>query len=376
MADLSPEEVRLLRTRNQHLHSRLTAEALVDAVRAVCGIQGQLTPAMLLAIRARVGGLKSADIEHAIADEHSLVRTWVMRGTLHLLASEDIRWIVALLGPPFEAKDKRRRVQLGVDEETSSAGLKAIRAILGKEGPLTRHELLDGLIERGVNIDPKGQALIHLIAQAALQGIICLGPDRHDGKSTYVLLDNWVEKDSPKVEKQPREKALAELARRYLAGFGPSDVKDFAAWSGLPLTDAKKGWQRLEESTSLTECHVEGRRLWMLPTESSDVGRSKPSVRLLPAFDTYVLGYADRDYLVRPEHQREVYHGGQTVPVVLVDGLASGVWRYDRQGKQIKIAVRLFDDVDDDVRKLIAAEAEDIGRFWVSPVKLTVEIQA
>src|SRR5262249_8414936 len=149
---------------------------------------------------------------------------------------------VALLGPIFSAKDKRRRLQLGVTEEKSAAGLKAIRAILGDGKPMTRHELLDKLIEHGVDIEPKGQALIHLIAQAALEGIICLGPDRKGGKSTYVLLDKWVAAQS----ELDNETALSELARRYLTGYGPADVKDFAAWSGLPLTEAKKGWRQLQ----------------------------------------------------------------------------------------------------------------------------------
>jgi hypothetical protein len=101
--------------------------------------------------------------------------------------------------------------------------------------------------------------------------------------------------------------------------------------------------------------------------------RSKTIVRLLPAFDAYILGYVNRDYLVRPEHQREVYHGGQTVPVVLVDGLAAGVWRYDRQGKKLKIILSPFDRFDEETQHLIAEEAENIGRFFGTAVSLEVK---
>jgi hypothetical protein len=372
MIELSPDEVRLLRMRAQNLSSPLPRKSLVEAVQAVCGIQGQLSPAMMLALRARVNKLTIDDIEKSIADSRSLVRTWAMRGTLHLLAAEDMRWLVELLGPIFSAKDERRRLQLGITEEKSTVGLKAIRAILRDSDPLTRHELLDKLIDHGVDIERKGQALIHLIAQAALEGIVCLGPDRENGKSTYVMLDNWVKQDKA----MPKDGALTELARRYLTGYAPADVKDFAVWSGLPLTDGKKGWKRLQDADELVEVRVENRTLWLLASQKTTLtesGRSKTVVRLLPAFDTYILGYADRDYLVHPKHQREVYHGGQTVPVVLVDGLAAGVWRYEHQGKKLKITVSPFDSFDKETQHLIAEEAEDIGRFMGLPVSLTIE---
>src|SRR5258708_29631900 len=108
--------------RAQNLYSRLPHKVLVDAVRDVVGIQAQLTPAMMLALRARVSGLTISDIETAIADDRGLVRTWAMRATLHLLAADDFSWLVRLLGPIFSAKDKRRRLQLGIDDDLSAAG--------------------------------------------------------------------------------------------------------------------------------------------------------------------------------------------------------------------------------------------------------------
>lgn len=369
MLELSPDDLRALRTRAQRLDEKQPRGALVDVVRAVVGVQAQLSPAMLLALRARISGLERADVEAALAERHSLARTWTMRGTLHLVTAEDIYWLIALLGPIFAAKDQRRRLQLGIDERVSRAGLSAIRTVLEDGSALTRHELVAKLAERGVNIEAKGQAPVHLIAQAALAGIVCLGPDRPGGKTSYVLLDNWI---SPQAV-LPREAALAELARRYLAGYGPAHVRDFAGWSGLSLTDARAGWQRLSESNPLVEVRVAGRSLWSLSKPETAVRPSEPAVRLLPAFDAYVLGYADRDDLVQPEHQGAVYHGGQTVPVVMVDGLAAGVWRYDRQGKRLKITVRAFDTFNSSVRDLIAEEAADIGRFFGLPASLTMQ---
>ncbi|HVO42376.1 MAG TPA: winged helix DNA-binding domain-containing protein [Aggregatilineales bacterium] len=370
MADLSPDQVRARRLHGQCLDTRRPAEALVDAVRAVCGVQAQLLSAMLLALRARVRGLTAADVDEAIRDSRRLVRTWVMRGTLHLIPSEDVRWLVSLFGPLFIPKGKRRRLQLGLSEDLSTRGLKAIREILRQDTPLTRGEIVERLNAQGVVLERRSQAPIHLIGLAALEGIVCLGPDRPNGESTYVLLDRWIEESAS----APHDSGLADLSRRYLAGYGPADVRDFAAWSGLTVTEARRGWEQVRDQDGLIEVHSGDRVLW-LPASAASMGNqaspSVPIVRLLPAFDAYVLGYANRDEVVRPEYQGEVYHGGQTVPVVLVNGETAGVWRYERQGKLLRITVHPFEAFDSPVQRRIAEEAEDIGRFWNTRVSLS-----
>src|SRR5258708_19188826 len=110
MVDLTAGQVRALRTHAQGLHKQFPPESLLEVVQAVCGVQAQLSSAMMLALRARVSGLAKDDIEAALFDSHRLVRTWTMRGTLHLMRSEDVRWLVALLGSTFIAKGKRRRM--------------------------------------------------------------------------------------------------------------------------------------------------------------------------------------------------------------------------------------------------------------------------
>lgn len=133
-----------------------------------------------------------------------------------------------------------------------------------------------------------------------------------------------------------REQALAELTYRYLRGYGPAGPKDLAAWSGLSLADAKKGWELARKKETLKELN----------------------------FDAFILGYSDREYLVPDQYQKEVYHGGQTVPVVLVNGLAAGVWRYERQGKKLNVKISPFGSLERTVKGLIEEEVEDIGRFF------------
>src|SRR5260221_1434116 len=163
MVDLTAEQVRTLRTQAQGLHTRHPREGLLEAVQAVCGVQAQLSSALMLAIRARVSGLAVDDIEAALFNSHRLVRTWTMRGTLHLMRSEDIRWLVALLGSTFIAKGKRRRIELGLDETTSAKGLEAIRVLLSQNQTMTRGEIVVKLAEQGVVLDRRTQAPIHLI---------------------------------------------------------------------------------------------------------------------------------------------------------------------------------------------------------------------
>jgi hypothetical protein len=367
MDELSAERVRALRLRAQGLQPRLPRKQLVEAVRAVVGIQAQLTAAMQLALRARIEGLTLTDIEAAIGEDKTLARSWLMRGTLHLVASDDLRWMNALLAPSFIAKGKGRRAQLGLDAETSARGLKAIRAILKQKAPLTRGEIVERLIDHDVKLERRSQAPIHMIGLAALEGILCLGPDTPKGESTYVLVDDWLMPNKP----LPREKALAELAYRYLEGYAPASLKDFAAWSGLTLTEAKQAWRLLQAEEKLVEVQVGDQTLWLPQSAAKSMGKPAPSVRLLPAFDAYLLGYADRELLVTSKYQKQVYHGGQTVPVVLVDGAAAGVWRYQKQGKRLRIIVHPFEPFDSQTEHGIAEEADDIGRFWESKVALS-----
>src|SRR5207248_3232015 len=140
------------------------------------GIQAQDANAAALAVRVRSTGLVAADVEHARVQERTIIRSWGMRGTLHLLATEDIGWLLPLLGPIFIAGDRRRREELGLDEDTCTRGMRIIRDVLATHGPLTRAEIVEQLATHGLRLE--GQTRPHLLSRAALEGVICLGPDR------------------------------------------------------------------------------------------------------------------------------------------------------------------------------------------------------
>lgn len=356
--EMSPERVRAMRLRAQHLFEKAPLEDTVELVRSLCGVNAQLRPAMLLALRARIRDLQPEDVATLTAGQPKLVRTWAMRSTIHLLAREDAGWMTGLLGPALLPRLARRRRELGLDDEKLARGLQELQAILGEGYPLTRGEVVDRLIDRGLALEKKSQAPYHLLVYAGLRGLILIGPDSPDGE-TYVL--------AAEEQRQPEgEQALAELAYRYLQGYGPASPADFAAWSGLPAKVAKKSWELLAERGSLAEIRVENRALWAeqeLTTPEKEAF-PEPVVNLLPAFDTLVLGYADRGYVVPEKYHREVYHGGQTVPVVMVNGLAAGVWRYERRGKRVDIEVCWFEPIDRKIKELTEKEAEDIERLF------------
>ena len=369
--ELTVRQLRLMRAAGQHLRETAAPADLAGVVGSLVGINAQRTSAMMLSLRARIRGLEKADVDKAVNEDRVLVRGWAMRGTLHLLDAGDLPWIVAGLGPIHIARTRRRRIELGLDDELASAALGEIKKALGKSGPMTRWELADSLARKGIALDLRGQAPIHLILYAALTGLLCLGPERENGEPTYVLVDTWIGKGG----RSNGRDALPGLARRYLQGYGPAAPGDFAAWAGIPAKDARQAWQVLAEKEELREVRVEGKSLHMSAAGpgSLEIDPSRrPLVRLLPAFDSFVLAYSDRESLVPKEMQKHVYHGGQTLPTILVDGAVAGVWRYDRSGKRMVVELSPFAPLQAEVRALAGEEARDIGRFFGLPAAVTI----
>ncbi|HET6343715.1 MAG TPA: crosslink repair DNA glycosylase YcaQ family protein [Myxococcota bacterium] len=223
---------------------------------------------------------------------------WLMRGTLHLVAAEDASWLTALLGPLFVAKMRPRRLQLGLTDDVLRREVAKIRQAL----PGTRAELLS-------HVDvPEGQARAHLLAYAGLTGVMVRRGD------TYIAMPDGDRPDDPE----------RELARRYLAGHGPAGPQDFAAWSGLPLTTARR----------------------VLPEAPKVKAPKPPRVKLLGHLDPYLLGYKDRSFALDPAHAKKVNRGGGFLrPLVLVDGRVAGVWSRAWRKERMVITVDAWDPI-------------------------------
>ncbi len=367
---LTADRLRALRLRGQWLDRPRPAEAAA-VVRELGGVQAQDSGAAGWSIGVRAAGLTLAEVTRARLEDRSLVRTWAMRGTLHLLAAEDVSWLLPLLAPGLIAGNARRYAQLGLDAETLAGGVRALGETLAEHGPLTRAEIVEHLGRRGIRLD--GQARPYLIQRAALEGLICYGPERGPARAepSYVLLSDWLPSGhrTPGRATLPREAAVVELARRYLAAFGPAATADVAAWSGLPAAELRRAWtdlepelERAQTADGPTWC-LRARHAWL--DEPPAAQPAWPNVRLLPAFDTYLLGYRRRDLTVPQAHARRVNAGGGMIrPVLLVDGQALGTWETRRRQGRLEVSVEPFEDeLPPAVRPPLEAEIERLAAF-------------
>ena len=267
-----------------------------------------------------------------------------MRGTLHLVLREDVRWLTRILAPGQLVGARRRLAQLGVDERDEA--IRHLERALS-DGPLTRGEVAEQLRARGVQLD--GQAAYHLIRFAALAGLVCFGP-RRDRENAFVLLEDWI----PDPGEDGRDGT--ELARRYLLAHAPAGPEDFAAWSGLGTRAARQAFEDLAPELARAPggtFRPRARR----PASPAGV------VRLIPAFDPYLLGWRDRSFAVPARYAKEVNRGGGWVRgVALVDGRAVATWTIDRSRAGARVRLRPFG------RRLprssaLDAEIHDVERF-------------
>ncbi|HEX8054428.1 MAG TPA: winged helix DNA-binding domain-containing protein [Thermoleophilaceae bacterium] len=316
-------------------------------------IQGQDARGFRLAVRARTRGLTAADVERCLGEERSLLVTWVNRGTLHLIRSEDYPWLHALTTPPLLTGCMRRLAQEGVEPGAADRAVDVIERALIEEGPLAREQLRDRL--RSAGLRTEGQALIHLVFLASLRGVCVRGP--MIGKQhAYVLVRDWLG-EAPPVD---RDRALAELARRYLAGHGPAGDRDLAKWAGLPLRDARAGLEAIagevvEREDGLVELARGG--------SGRGGGAAPPPAELPPpvllgAFDPCLLGWATREPIVG-EHDSAIVSGGIFRPFALVKGRVAGVWRLERGAVKLEPLERIA-RAD---AEALDADAADVRRF-------------
>jgi Winged helix DNA-binding domain len=307
-------------------------------------VQGQDPRGARLAIRARTAGLTAADVDRALSEDRSLVITWLNRGTLHLVRSEDYPWLQALTTPPLLTSCTRRLRQEGVTPGDAERGVATIEKALAGEGPLTRQQLRERLDSAGVPTE--GQALIHQLFLAAVRGTVVRGP--MTGKQhAYALVHDWLGPLKP----VDREAALAELARRYLVGHAPADDRDLARWAGLPLRDARAGLAAI--GSELVE-----REDGLVHLAKHPPAPEVPKPRLLGAFEPLLLGWTSREAVLGP-HTHLVTRNGIFRPFALVDGRAAATWGFARG----EVTVEPLGRIGKRAATALKLEAADVSRF-------------
>jgi hypothetical protein len=325
-----------------------------DAVRDLTAVQAQDYPGALTSVALRTLGRRRADVVAAL-DDGAVVRSWPMRGTLHLVAADDLCWLVELLGRRILAgsASATRRAQLHLTDDDLERARAAVVGALGGSRALRREAVLAAMADGGA--PTAGQRGYHLLWYLAQSGTLCMGPT--DGtEQLFVLLDEWI-REPRRLE---REEALGELALRYFRSHGPATVKDLVRWAGCTVRDARAGLAVAGPHLARTE--VDGVEHYLAPETPDRLAACRTEARgvfLLPGFDEFVLGYGDRSAVLDPRFADRIVPGGNGMfrPTVVSDGRIVGTWRYTGSGAKRALTAEPFTTFSDSVTAAVSERA-------------------
>jgi hypothetical protein len=348
MTAINPHEVGLLRLVAQRIAGPGTATA-ADAVRLLGAMQAQDFAGVITSVASRTEGGTRQAVEAAF-DAGEIVKSWPMRGTLHLVAAEDLPWLLPLTTPRVLAGAATRWAQLGLDQPTVDRARDLARDALSGGRSLRRADLLAVWDEGGV--ETTGQRGYHLLGHLSQTGLLCFGPTL-DGEHAVVLVEEWI----PNPRRLDRDEALRELATRYFSSHGPATLKDFMRWAHLLTGDARTGVTLA--GPALTRVDVNGTDHFMSPETPDRLAAHRPEAEgrfLLPGFDEYVLGYQDRSAVLPPEFSTHIVPGGNGVfrPTIVNSGQIIGTWRQTPRAKTRTITPTPFTTFPDGIPDAIA----------------------
>lgn len=365
---LSRDQARRLR-----LHSLLLDDpresphppsSVADVVTWFGALQAQDHASGLWSLGLRLPGQTRVDVQAALERREAL-RTWPMRGTVHLVPARDAHWMLDLMGERALAGAARRREFLGLDERVAHAAVALLGDALSGGGRLTRAQCIEVLEQGGIS--GAGQRGYHLLWYASQQGVTAIAP-HVDGEQTFVLLDEWV----PDPVRLDRETALRTIAERFVRSHGPVTRRDLAGWTGLPLRDVDQGVSLLGDE--VVRVDVEGTP--MLATAAGldrlpDLVADVP-VRVPPGFDEYLLGYKDRSLMLTPEQMQAVVPGGNGVfrATVVCAGRVVATWKREPRAARTVVAVLPLAPLGARDRRRVEQAFEPYQAFLGTPVEV------
>ncbi|TDC64496.1 winged helix DNA-binding domain-containing protein [Micromonospora sp. KC207] len=318
-------------------------------------MQAQDAASGLWSLGLRLPGWTQADVQDALERREAL-RTWPMRGTVHLVPSRDARWMLEVTGVRALAAAGPRRAFLGLSLEEADRAADVLGEALTGGVRMTRPQCQATLHAAG--IDTAGQRGYHLLWYVAQKGVTCIAP--HVGtEQTFALLDEWV----PDPHRPDRDEALGILALRYFRSHGPTTRQDFAGWTGLTAADAKRGIAAAGDA--LATVTVDGVEAVADPALLDAPRAPVDDVHTLPGFDEYLLGFKDRSLMLAPEHRQAVIPGGNGVfqSTVVHGGRVAGTWKRTLGKTKVKVAVRPLVDLDAATRGRVDAALAAYAAF-------------
>ncbi|MCU1517227.1 MAG: hypothetical protein JWQ75_1948 [Pseudarthrobacter sp.] len=310
-----------------------------EAVRWMTASQAQDFQASLWAVGLRVPGAGLADVRAAL-DSGSVVRSWPMRGTLHLVAPEDLRWMLGLTAERLTRSIAGRHRELDITwADIEKCRDVALDRVAGG-GSLSRSGLFE--VFEAAGQPTTGQRGIHILGTLCRHGWLVQGP-LAGNQQLLVAFDEWI----PVSRELGRQEGIAEFALRYFRSHGPATLRDFAWWTQLPLTEVRAAFKEVQGQ--LVELEFGGVGYWLSPETAALLDGGVPgqrSVFLLPGFDEFVLGYMDRSLVLAPEHANRIVPGGNGVfkKTVVAGGEVIGTWARPGTGKGAAVVPELFDE--------------------------------
>lgn len=347
-------EISSLRLYHQYL-AREKLDTPTRVVEELGAVQAQDYGGGLWALALRLRGEREVEVERAF-DQGEILRTHVLRPTWHFVTPQDIGWMLELTAPRVHAFNRTMYRKMGVDADLVRASQRAMRKALQGERYLTRTELAKALTGHGI-LTGDGIRLGLLMMHAELDGLICSGP-RRGKQHTYAL----VQERAPQVKKVGREQALYELAKRYFSTRGPATAQDFAWWSGLTLTEARKGFDmvRREMQTEQVE-----KQLYAFPAPAPVPPKRSPTALLLPNYDEYFIGYRDRSAIgerVR-EHAPEELNRALSGHVLVVDGQLVGGWKRTLNRTRVTVEIHRLVSLSQAEERAVESAAGQYAKF-------------
>jgi Winged helix DNA-binding domain len=333
-----------------------TFETPLEVCRWMLAMQAQDLPASKWALGMRAPGTTLADIDAALV-AGTIVRSWPMRGTLHLTPAEDLKWMLSLATPRILASAVKRQQELGLDAKQLEKARTVAHQVLGGKKQLTRSALLQAFNVAKLDAEPhRGYHMLWYLAQT---GSICLGPAEGKDQS-YVLCDEWIATS----RELARDQALGELARRYFLSHGPATLKDLQRWAKLTMPDAKLALELAKPELA----HQDG---YYFDERTLSIKADVP-VLALPAFDELILGYEDRTCVVPAAFGDAIVPGGNGIflSTIVVAGVAVGTWARSQKAKSLAITAKPFVKLTASAAKGFERAIAAYGAFLGRPVQI------
>ncbi|HUH32878.1 MAG TPA: winged helix DNA-binding domain-containing protein [Daejeonella sp.] len=347
------QEVARRRLINQHI-AEPHFHSVKEVVHWMGAMQAQDYAMSKWAIGIRLPGSTETSIEAAI-DKAEIIRTHLLRPTWHWVIKDDIYWMLKLSAPKIKASAKARHKELELTESVLNKSNQIIEKALVGNNHLTREELMAILADAGIRTNDNRSS--HIMLNAELDGLVCSGIGRNK-KHTYALLEERV----PTVNNLNKEEALAALALRYFGSHGPATFKDFSWWSGLSAPEARKAFEIVKPS--LVSESIGTQTFWMRASSDISDKACKSSTLLLPAYDEFIISYADRSAALSTENQKKAISiNGFFKPVIVVNGQITGLWKRTIKKDKIFIEADLFKPHNKELRNLIAQACGSFGQF-------------